>query len=492
MADSNMKFHWRCQCGTLVYYLLPECTKCKKSGGTRMLSRTQNAGEVLDWKVQRGFTFAQAVRQDKLVPQKSKRKLDTILSQPKATKRQKVKALLKDEEAMHAAEFNLVSGYFSGNTIKSYCSEIAFYEEVCHASGIKAWPVSDRSLERFGAVLKASGYRAARMFFSAIATTSVAMGCPLNDDLKAKIVWIKRSCERDLGEEKWKEPITLQHFKAMNGLPRMRGRNMKFRRLVMRLMLVCWFCLLRPQEVLTLRGWCACKTKLCTCGADVRVRKDEVTIVIRGDKTHQGGEGRRRLLQCICGGKECSAVVPMCPVCLVRALRRDSDLGVNNELWWMSQGVKDKPLAKTGFREELNNIMEVIGEKLLDDQGELRFGGQSMRRGGVQQMAAQGVPIYLMKIWGRWDSWTIERYVREIPLQTINVARVMLKGSFDGSNLAVGEMAPGQMVLVARGLDVATWYRGQIVEVRLRTVVVRLIAEPHDIIEVSKSKAVRV
>ena len=46
-----------------------------------------------------------------------------------------------------------------------------------------------------------------------------------------------------------------------------------------------------------------------------------------------------------------------------------------------------------------------------------RFGSHSARRGGAQALARAGVRIDLIKLWGRWKSNAVDRYLEEAALE---------------------------------------------------------------------------
>jgi hypothetical protein len=93
-------------------------------------------------------------------------------------------------------------------------------------------------------------------------------------------------------------------------------------------------------------------------------------------------------------------------------------------------------------------MMVSIGETEKDENGINRYGGQSLRRGGSQQLAMNGMPTHLIKLWGRWNSWVIDRYIREVPLQCVDISTTMLKGRFTSDEFKHVSLKVGEAVLV--------------------------------------------
>ena len=240
------------------------------------------------------------------------------------------------------------------------------------------------------------------------------------------------------------------------------GKDKHFKALVARLSVLAFFFLLRPREVLSMKGWCRCPAGKCNCNAEVRLGSDFCEIRIKGDKTDQAGNSVCRKLNCVCGQEQLANSVPICPVCCLRKIRMDSDMKVNDKAWSISAGKKEKPLAYDGFLKMLIRLMGEIGEDVLEGDGKTnKFGGQSLRRGGAQRLALEGVPIHLIKLYGRWQSWVVYRYVTECPLDSIDVAKVMIKGGYDG--LKAAKFKIGQEVLVPDASH-GVWLKGEVFE----------------------------
>ena len=434
--------------------MFDECEHCGEEGGIPKGSkdRTRAAGVVIDRKAEQGCTLALTLRNKAKASVEQKRKLDGIISteQPMFKKARQV---AMDPDALEAARESLFNGFFAASTVAAYSAEIHHYEQIMANCGVAPWPLTVKAIENFGAVLKSCNYRSSRMYFSAIVTMNSQMGFSLAAHEQAILQKVKTSCSRDNPDDAFKEPVTLEMLTKMNDLK----DASPFRILVARLAVIALFFLLRSESVLTLRGICGCSGK-CKCNTDIKLNGRDMTIYIRGEKTDQTGTATERSVSCACGGTS-HLQVPTCPVCALRAIKRDSTRGSNPATWWLSQGNKQHKLGYDGFLRELNVILSEIGEQTKHPDGSLRFGTQSLRRGGAQELAFRGVPVHQIKRFGRWKSWIVERYVREAPLHNFNAARIIFNGTADGERIEPTEVRVNDKVLVPHvGEDL--WLQG--------------------------------
>ena len=75
----------------------------------------------------------------------------------------------------------------------------------------------------------------------------------------------------------------------------------------------------------------------------------------------------------------------------------------------------------------IEGLANAIGVGTLDDFGEKRFGGHSMRVSGAQWLAAIGLAVPLIRSLARWESDTVLRYIRDAHLSglTDSVVRIL-------------------------------------------------------------------
>ena len=128
-----------------------------------------------------------------------------------------------------------------------------------------------------------------------------------------------------------------------------------------------------------------------------------------------------RGLSCTCGGRTLNDAIPGCPVCCAKALR-SSGSSFAPKRWFLGQGILSKPLSYKTFLDEIVASMASLGRVTVFNNRSC-FGGQSLRRGGAQALAAAGWSLSLIRKWGRWapDSKVVERYVQNAELWSADV-----------------------------------------------------------------------
>ena len=83
-------------------------------------------------------------------------------------------------------------------------------------------------------------------------------------------------------------------------------------------------------------------------------------------------------------------------------------------------------------------LLEVAGER--EGMPADRFGSHSLRIGGASALLHGGVPIEIIKRWGRWVSDSFQRYLWESSDASRGLSRIMAS---DRSTLAVTMQGPG-------------------------------------------------
>ena len=415
-----MKSSWKCKsCSAKNLNLITKCKKCKTSR-----DGSSSSGSACN-------TFVSALLKHKKPSDTDLQELNKLASSSASGRKDRAILLSADPALSSTAEYTLREDFFSKGTIRSYSSEVRLYEQIVMASGIVPWPVSALGLTRFSAVLKALQYRGSNCYLSAVVTANGLQGHRLDDNAKFHLRLCRSSVCRDIGDDFSVEPITL---KLLADVAKIAASLTPLQLLVSRLAVVGVFFCFRPSELVGLRGFCYCaENSPCSCGSSVRCSNKCLTITLRGDKTHQDGALLPLSLSCDCKRKDTSAhAVPLCPVCAVNLLYRDSR-ACPPKKWWLAQGSADKPLSYTSFHKTLVDCMKLIGRTVKIGNRHM-YGGQSMRRGGAQALACAGWSLALIRLWGRWaeNSRVIERYVQKAPLwrKDLHVTK-SIRGSID-------------------------------------------------------------
>ena len=153
--------------------------------------------------------------------------------------------------------------------------------------------------------------------------------------------------------------------------------------------------------------------------------KQEVTLWLPVSKTDPQGRGAARTHGCCCLARSELAGEKICPYhTLKRHLRRRCEaLQLSDRA---SPAARMAPLfptttggifSKEGWVLALNAMYlaaETPGEK--ETRAELELTGHAARRGGAQFLAARGLPLFIIQLYGRWGSDTVLAYIEEAPL----------------------------------------------------------------------------
>jgi len=393
------KLNWKCTCGTKNIVALQFCghCKCPRDG-------------VLE---PSASTFEIALRGHKKTSKKALQQVQDDVANGHKSRQSGALLIASDKLLSEAAEHSLRSDYFSNSTVTSYASEIKFYENVMLAAGMCAWPITVASVTRFASILKSMQYRGAKCYLSAVVTCNRLKCHHLTEEIKFSIKMARQSVSRGLGDDFSVEPITLNMLDELG-----KSSLTPLRKFIGRLGVIGLYFCFRPNELVTLKGWCTCRPSApCSCGASVRVVRNKLTITLKGDKTHQSGVDLPLSLNCCCKGSTAHMPIPTCPVCCMKAIYKSSAPAPCHK-WHVAQGpCKGKPLSYNAFHDGLIEAMRSIGRTVKLGNRHL-YGGQSLRRGGAQALAIAGWSLPLIRLWGRWaeDSQVVRRYVMHAPL----------------------------------------------------------------------------
>ena len=317
------------------------------------------------------------------------------------TKRNLIKSIASDEQMTQAAILEMRLDFFSSRTIDSYSSEVALYGMAMEEMGVAPWPVCTDNLQRFGAMLKAAGYRGGDAYISAVMTTARLMGQEIDQDLMTVRSKIGKSLRRGIGEAHHMKPITACMLsKICNRLVATGAKNGdQFGVLVFNLMVVTLFFMLRIEESVSMS-----KKDVLECTGKYGMAKIQICV----DKCNQEEKMVTRSLLCICD----KLVTPshpglcLCPVCALEWLKGSSAGST------LSSGKLHKPLAYDGMLRKIRDLLEDIDVQVKEND-RFAYGTHSLRRGGAQSLARGGWTISMIQRWGRWKSDAVWVYIQE-------------------------------------------------------------------------------
>ena len=143
--------------------------------------------------------------------------------------------------------------------------------------------------------------------------------------------------------------------------------------------------------------------------------------------------------------------------------RKPKDANKFWEEWQPLQGCKPKKLSYRAFLDGFRGLLEAAGFPLHNEDGTEKYGIHSLRIGGAQTLCRMNVGIQKIKVWGRWRSWAVERYIRECPIQNLNVAQTF---RIDAVMQEVGGSRATKMVQqkIKAGADVMVPWEGRWLE----------------------------
>ena len=332
---------------------------------------------------------------------------------PNLSKRQKASRIAQCPVMCKAAEVSCTLASLATKTRASYSSAVNLFSKICSDMGhLTLWPLTPTIVTTFAGILEQCEY-VGSSYLSAIKTAAEVAGFPLNTETQTALTRAHGSLNKTSSNEAYHMfPVLMHHLNRLNDVTMGDAKA----NLQSMLMVICTFWCLRAEEGISLLdSQCIVSEKTIKTGRRERTIY-EVELLIDNDKTNKGGRPLKRSLICPCGGKEFSKNVPACPVCCVRKLK------LNTKNCRKIDGMKlGRPIATDKFTHAkfLNHIrlmMARLGEPLTDANNKQQFGEHSMRGGGSIMMALKGTDLALIKLWGRWNSDAVLRYVLDIPL----------------------------------------------------------------------------
>ena len=136
-----------------------------------------------------------------------------------------------------------------------------------------------------------------------------------------------------------------------------------------------------------------------------------VAWLLPSSKTDVAALGATRKHAC-----SCEVLSPqLCPYHSVLRL-----MGSRGPLEPVFVDINGAPPSKAGWADTFQAIARALGIPVCLANGARAFTGHSARATGAQYLAARGVELWRIQIFGRWDSDVILRYVREAPLSQLS------------------------------------------------------------------------
>ena len=352
-----------------------------------------------------------------------------------------VAAALATEHGRQAALRRLDADVYANSARAPRDSLWATWVFVANAWGIPPVPVTEDTVRRVAAGLKAGGYRVPEQYFSRARQEHLRqVGSPIDAAAEQAMADCSRSVTRGIG------PSSLKHSFPFEDLAP----------------LVVWPSAaqlavappegpLFPIALLVVGCWWLCRgieLAAATVG-DVTLipGRSEVSLALPVSKTDPKALGTSRTHGCLC----CVEDAPLAPLCPFHFLTRY--LALLND-YFSGQGqdqVHCLPLFPTASGEVLSKAQVVHALRVsiattgtplvaVDACGvhRQRFGEHVARVAGAQALARAGVDISLIELIGRWGSSAVRRYVQQAALavQPLVAARLARGAAFSAELLA--------------------------------------------------------
>ena len=278
----------------------------------------------------------------------------------------------------------LENGVYTHNSRKSSSARLAWWQARAGRRGMAPWPLDEAKLKLAGALLKHGSYRSAAQNLYTLKKKHVDTGAEWTPKLQSAFKDVKRSCERGLGGSKQADALPLA--KARGPVP-YEGKHLRKAKLA--LLVSCWW-MLREIELANILK------------ANVRIEEGRgcgvASLNISASKTDGRAKGTWRHQGCACPSKLCPA----------KALR---NLWTDTEAW----GPKAPLVVTTAgvSPTEAQVVDEIVSWAVYLQAPQGNYTGHALRTTGAQRLAMAGVSEAKIRMFGRWASEAMLRYVRE-------------------------------------------------------------------------------
>ena len=285
----------------------------------------------------------------------------------------------------------------------------ALWIEILAACGHPPAPLTPEAYREGTAVLLAAGYRSASMIAEQALVEHVEQGGALTDLLRRQRTAFRRACARGRGPPKragaW--PVELSVKLPAGEDPLVKGGPAFPRRFIV---CCCWW-LTREIEA----GNAA--------QADVTALQGTTAWALPASKADTTAMGTARSHGCACGRQEAvehPLPLELCPACqLSDQLQYVSQRwgeGLEVPLWPDASG---KFCSKQAIVDTIVAAATWVGLPTRTPAGAEAWGGHSLRRGGAQYLAQQGIDTWRIQALARHSSSAILAYLEEANLVSL-------------------------------------------------------------------------
>ena len=283
------------------------------------------------------------------------------------------------------------------------------WEEVLRACGRPPVPLSSEAYREGTAVLLAAGYRSASMIAEQALVEHVEQGGVITDLLRRQRTAFRRACARGQGPPKragaWPVELSAQLPAAPDPLVR-RGP-------------------VHPRRFIVCAAWWLAREIEAgnASQADITVTPGTTAWALPASKADITALGTARSHDCACGRQapaRCPLPQELCPACQLRDQAQFVSgrwgTGTKVPLWPDSDG---QFCAKQAMVDTIVAAAALLGLQTRSPAGTEVWGGHSLRRGGAQYLAQQGIDTWRIQALARHSSSAILAYLEEANLVSL-------------------------------------------------------------------------
>ena len=277
----------------------------------------------------------------------------------------------------------LVDGVYTVTARKSAQARVDWWTARAVKRGLQPFPLDAAKLTLAGALLKKGAYRSASQYLYTLKKQHVSTGGAWGPELCSLFKDVKRSCARGRGGPRQADALPLG-----NGVGQRPYVGSILVNAEASLVVGIWW-MLREIELANLEKGDILFTKGTGCGvATLRVSASKTDWQAKGVSRHHG----------------CACPSYWCPVRAAKALWTSTGDDAHSPL---VQTLQDRTPTKAMVCQEIKLWAKHLGAQ------DGSYTGHSLRTTGAQRLAAAGVSEEKIRLFGRWTSTAMLKYVRD-------------------------------------------------------------------------------
>ena len=306
----------------------------------------------------------------------------------------------------------LILAKFAAGSLSSMRSRVKWWAEICKPREWALVPITQKKLELAGALLREGGYRSACLYLAVMKRLHVQAGYQWTEQLALEMTDIKRAVRRGRGPDRQADPLSMEAIGELSDEVLEEARKDYWPAAGRDAAVICCAWLVREVEASTAFEGAVTLSP----GADGEC--EWVTWDMPASKADWLALGKQRSLACACPSSLCPAAAMKRVLQVAKQENEGRSMDARGGPLLPKRG--GAPMSKkemTAFFCDLEALTQSTGKRIT---------GHSARVTGAMRMAFAGHTLHKIKIFGRWGSDAVERYVREAILgkKGGNIAKV--------------------------------------------------------------------